>query len=111
MQSNNLQNTMPTSIIPETVIKAVTTGWLGAFGGVAFYLYSVHKGKSFRVSSFFINLVLAFFIWYVVGAFIPDALGQDVRNGLLAIAWFSAYPLLDYLEERGFHIIIDKIWK
>lgn len=59
---------------------------ISAFGGSAFYLLRVYKGQEFKISIFFINIFLAFFIGYVVGKFFPDTLSSDLRDGVIAVS-------------------------
>jgi len=92
----------------EILINALYTGGVGSFWGVSYYLYQVSKWTHFKWSLFIINIVLAFFIWYVIWQFLPST---EYNNWLLAISGFSSYPILDILERRGARIVLDKIAK
>ena len=98
---------MPINTI-EGVKEAVVTWWVGLFWGSAYYLYLVSKWQKFLMSMFLINLFLAFSIGYIAWQFI----GADVafRDGLLAISWFTSFPLLSLLEKKGSALVAKYIW-
>ena len=82
----------------------LSTGAIGAFGGASFYLYKVSRGQDFKFSLFVINMLLAFFIGYVVGKFLSPS---DYRDGIIAISGFSSFPILDFLEKRWLYIVVQ----
>lgn len=92
----------------EGIKEAAVTGWVWLFGWSAYYLYLVSKWQKFLMSMFLINLFLAFFIGYITGQFI----GDDVtfRDWLLAISWFTSFPLLSLLERKWSTLIAKYIW-
>jgi fluoride ion exporter CrcB/FEX len=98
---------MPINTI-EWVKEAIVTGWVGLFGGSAYYLYLVSKGQKFLMSMFLINLFLAFFIGYITGQFIWDDVA--FRDWILAISWFTSFPLLSLLEKKWSALVAKYIW-
>ena len=103
---------MPDKAFVENLLK---TGGLSWFWWVAYYLYQVHKWERFRMVWFIINIVLAFFIWYLVWEFMPASL-EGYSNGIISVSGFLAFPILDILESKVpllFENYITKwnIWK
>lgn len=98
---------MPINTI-EWVKEAVVTWGVWLFGGSAYYLYLVSKWQKFLMSMFLINLFLAFFIGYITWQFI----GDDVafRDWILAISWFTSFPLLSLLEKKWSALVAKYIW-
>lgn len=94
--------------IKNILENAAYTWGIGTFWGLSYYLYQISKWKDFSWIQFIINWVLAFFVWYVVGQFLPPS---DYTNGLLAISWFSSYWILQFLEQRGANLILKNITK
>lgn len=79
--------------------ELVALGVLGAFGGIANYVYnSVKRHKTFSFWLFLANMVLAAFVGVVVGQFI--SLDNNYRDGYIMAFGFSAYPVLELLEDR-----------
>ena len=71
-------------------------GMLSLVGGIANYLYYNQKNsEAFTVIGFLINCVLSFFIGMVAGDLLPDS---DQKYGLIMVAGFCCYPLLNFLE-------------
>ena len=87
---------MPDKILWENLMK---TWWLSWFWWMAFYLYQIHKWERFQIAWFIINVVLAFFVWYITWEFIPDSM-LEYKNWLIAISWFITYPLLHIIESK-----------
>ncbi len=90
------------------------SGYLAIFGGASYYLWKVTQGKKFNMLSFIINLILAFFVGFVMGKFLPDGLSINYRDGLISISGFLAFPILELLEDRGIlllHQFINYIFK
>ena len=98
---------MPINTI-EWIKEAIVTGWVWLFGWSAYYLYLVSKWQKFLMSMFLINLFLAFFIGYIAWQFI----GADIafRDWLLAISWFTSFPLLSILEKQWSVLIERYFW-
>lgn len=96
------------SVMTKKVVDIVSTGGISTFGGAAFYLYKVYKGERFRFSVFLINLFLAFFIGYVVGRFFPGNLDTNLRDGIIAVSGFLTFPILEFIEAKGFLAILKK---
>ena len=89
---------MPTEITNK-VAEFISTGVIWSFGGASFYLYKVSKWQSFKFWMFLINLILAFFIGYVIGKFLEPS---NYRDGIIAISGFSSFPILELLEKKWF---------
>ena len=86
--------TMTTSFI-DRVSDLAAAGVLASFGGAAQALYQLYKGNQpFSLISFLICVLLSFFVGQVVGSLIPASLSQ-YHDGLLLMAGFSVFPLLD----------------
>lgn len=100
--------TMPINSI-ESIKEAIATWWVGLFGGTAYYLYLVSKWQKFLMSMFCINIFLAFFIGYVAWQFIWPDMGW--RDWLIAISWFSSFPILNFLERKWVGFITKFIEK
>ena len=75
---------------------------------ICLHLYLVSKWQKFLMSMFLINLFLAFFIGYIAWQFI----GADIafRDWLLAISWFTSFPLLSILEKQWSVLIEKYLW-
>lgn len=79
----------------DRISDLAAAGVLASFGGAAQALYQVYKGnKSFSLISFMICVLLSFFVGQVVGSLIPESL-SNYHDGLLLMAGFSVFPLLD----------------
>jgi len=92
----------------ELMEKALITGGISGFWGCAFYLYQVSKWIPFKFWMFIINIVLAFFVGYVLWEMLPVT---QYTNGLIAIWWFSTYPFLAILESKGVKILEKMVFK
>ena len=90
-------------------IELLTTGAIWMFWGTTYYLYQVSKWQKFRIMFFIINMICAFFVGFVVWNFIPTATAY--RDWLIAIWWFSAFPILDFLEKKWAFIISKTLEK
>lgn len=79
--------------------ELIALGVLGAFGGIANYVYnSVKRHKTFSFWLFMANMVLAAFVGMMVGQFID--LDNPYRDGYIMAFGFAAYPVLELLEDR-----------
>jgi len=89
--------------IADTTIKAVWVAWVW---WASYYLYNVHWWKPFKFGMFIINIILAWFVWYVVWWMLP----QDFwfRDPFIAMSWFSAFPILAIIENK-FPVMFNKI--
>jgi len=95
--------------ITEEILKTLAAGWYGAIGGLALYLNQIRKGVVFNLAKLITNVLLAWFIWWLIGWILPlDILG---REQLIAISGFLAYPILDLMEEKWLDFLIDKVIK
>lgn len=83
----------------DTKVKLyLLTGLISAFGALANLLYQYSKGKQISFSLTIITIVIGFFVGNLVGSFIP--MDFEYRDGLLMVAGFGCYPLLDMLESN-----------
>ena len=78
--------------------QAGVTSWLGWF---AHYLYIVSKWEKFKWTMLVINIFLAFWLWTVVYAFVPDS---AVKGWIMGVLGFSTYPILSIMEKKGLEI-------
>ena len=98
------------SKILEELNKILSYGGLWAIWGVAVYLNQIRKWTTFKWSMFIINVILAGWIGWLASEFISDDIA--IKNSLISISWFLAYPILDLLEEKWINILIQKyLWK
>lgn len=74
----------------------LVTGLISAFGALANLLYQHTKGKEISVAYTLITILIGFFAGNLVGSFLPSEF--EYRDGLLMVAGFGCYPLLDLLE-------------
>lgn len=72
---------------------------LAAFGGIVGHLVDVsHSQVAFSWKSFFIAVLVAFFVGQVLGTWLPG--NVPGRDGILMVAGTSGYPLLVIMQER-----------
>jgi len=90
---------MPDKYIAAETANWIKTWWLSWFGGMCFYLYQVHKWEQFKIVWFIINIILAFFVGFVIWEFIPLAL-EEFRSWIISVSWFITYPLLWIIENK-----------
>lgn len=80
--------------------RYLSVGIVSAIGGIASYLYEHAKGdRDFSFITFLIMIFLAFFVGNVMGEFIPHDMKS--RDGILMVAGFSSWPILDALKSNG----------
>ncbi len=86
--------------IAEKAQRYFSVGIISAFGGIACYLYEHVKGeREFSFITMLIMIFLAFFVGSVLGEMLPhDMKGRD---GILMVAGFSSWPILDVMRARG----------
>lgn len=87
--------------MPERAGEIITILKTSAISGawwIAYYLYMVSKGTKFKLYMFIINIILAWYVWYLAWILLPTEL--SVRDALISISWFSSFPLLAMLEEK-----------
>ena len=89
-------------------LEFIMTWTIWLFGWATYYLYQVSKWQKFKIWMFFVNMACAFFIGWLIGQFIPSQTAY--RDWLIAIWWFSAFPILAFLETQ-WPKIITKIFK
>lgn len=95
--------------IKRIILDIVNNGGaISVFGGGAAYLYKVYKGDEFKAAAFVINLILAFFVGYISGKFMPDIIDGNMRDGILGVSGFLAFPILKILEDKGVSIFLKK---
>lgn len=79
---------------------ALAAGLMASFGGMAAYVYqNARQDKAFKMSSFLVNIFLAFFLGNLVGNFIPN--DYQYRDGLLLLSGYCSWPILGILEIKG----------
>lgn len=88
----------------EFMAKNATWAWIASVGWFAHYLYKVSKWEVFSFSRLVINIVLAWWIWYLCQE-------MNLSSVWISIAWFCTYPLLNLIETRGTKIIADLLLK
>ena len=89
--------------IYETIISLAPAIIISAIGWLANYIYKTSKWEKFQLIKLIANIFLAWFLWYIVQAFIPS--DSQMQWPLLAISWFCAYPILQLLETNGTNLI------
>jgi len=99
---------MPINTI-EWIKEAIVTGLLGSFWWTATFLYGISQWKKFSIWIYFINVFIAFFIWYTIGQFIWPNI--SFRDWLIAIAWSTSIPLMAIIEKKWATIIYKFINK
>lgn len=86
--------------LSEKAQRYLSVGIVSAIGGIASYLYEHVKGeRDFSFLSFLTMIFLAFFVGNVLGEFIPHDMKS--RDGILMVAGFSSWPILDALKSNG----------
>lgn len=93
---------MPNDYI-QKVIELWSTAWIAMIGGLWHNLYLMRTGKQFTFILFLLNILLAGFVGYVVGKFIPYG---GMHDGILAISWFSSFPILSIMEEKWADLVL-----
>lgn len=85
-------------------------GLVGAFGGVAAYVYRLATGVgTFQFWLFIANVFLAFFVGKMVSTWLPDMERlPEYRDGLVMAAGFTTYPILQVVEARFGKWIVDR---
>ena len=80
------------------------TGILGLFGSLVHVLYQHVKGiKKISFIYAVISLIIGFFVGNLVGSFIPETF--EYRDGILMMAGFGCYPVLNAIEIRVLDVI------
>lgn len=97
---------MPNEYLQKVVELSSTAGiamvwWFGH------NLYLMRKGRKFTMLLFCLNILLAGFVGYTVGKFIPES---AMRDWILAISGFSSFPILAILEEKGADLVLKYMW-
>lgn len=89
--------------IYETIISLAPAIIISSIGWLANYIYKTSKWEKFQLIKLVANIFLAWFLGYIVQAFIPA--DSQMQWPLLAISWFCAYPILQLLETNGTNLI------
>jgi len=91
----------------QKVIELGSTAGIAMVGWFWHNLYLMRKGRKFTIALFCLNIMLAWFVGYTVGKFIPEG---GMRDGILAISGFSSFPILAILEEKGADLVLKYLW-
>lgn len=89
----------------QRFIDAISTGWVAALWGIAYYLYRISKGEHFNGNLFLIHAFLSFFIGWFVGEFIPEEI--KYKYWIVAMAGFFALEIIKILEKK-LPLLFDK---
>ena len=85
--------------VPDRLIELIQLGLLGAFGGMANYVYvTMQEERKFSWIRMGINMFLAFFVGNLAGSLLPDSTYKD---GVLMAAGFCTYPILNIVEVQS----------
>jgi hypothetical protein len=76
----------------------ILSGFMAMFGALAHVIYAVRNGRSFSYTFLFITLFFGFFVGNLIGSFLPKDFAY--RDGVLMIAGFGCYPILEFLEKN-----------
>lgn len=83
----------------DRVMELLQLGLLGAFGGLANYVYVTMQNETkFSWIRLFVNVFLAFFVGNMIGSLLPDSTYKD---GVLMAAGFCTYPILNIIEVQS----------
>lgn len=74
----------------------IQTIWVWMAAWLMHYVYSVVKWDKFRIYWAISNIVIAWWIGYL--AWIVFPVGYPLRDVIISILWFCAYPLLNTIE-------------
>ena len=88
--------------IPEALINLTPAIVISMIWWLANYIYKTSKWEVFSIFKMIANVLLAWFLWYIVQAFVPTG---NMAWPMLAITWFCAYPILQLLETQGTNLI------
>ena len=94
------------SEIFEILSKFLYTWLLWVFGALSNYLYILSKWRAFKFWTLIINIVLWFYIWNVIGSFIPE--WYEYRDWLLLLWGFMIWNILEIIETK-WPIILKRI--
>jgi len=89
--------------IIEILSNFLYTWLLSVFGAISNYLYVLSKWKAFKWSTLIINVILWFYVWNVIGSFIPE--WYEYRDWVLLIWWFIVWNVLEIIEKKWPEII------
>lgn len=97
--------------IREQVAGYLYFGLVGAFGGVASYVYMLSRGEGkFSFLLFLANMFLAFFTGKMVSTWLPELPAYpEYRDGLVMASGFCAYPILRVVETRFGDFLMDHL--
>ncbi len=99
---------MPIDNVKEILEKWLPYSGVGAIGAIAMQLNQVRKWEKFKFWMFVANIGLAMWIGYIAWSLIPDSV-WEVKYSIISICWFLSYPMLDFIEKRGLHLILKRI--
>lgn len=81
------------------LMEFAQVGLLASIGAMAKYLHAnTTQGRPFSWTMFSINIVLAFCVGNMAGAFIKET--NEFRDGLIMLTGYCMYPVLTIAEAR-----------
>ena len=82
----------------EVIKVYLVTGTVSMFGALAHVLYQVTHGRAFSIGFLLVSLFFGFFTGNLIGGFLPKDFVY--RDGVLMLAGFGCYPVLDFIEKN-----------
>lgn len=102
---------MPLDTLRVIIEKSAPYTLLWAFWWIIAQLNWVRKGEKFKVTMFFVNIVVSAWVGAIVGTSLPGTMG-DARFALSSVAGVLSFPILDIIEKRGLDLLINRLlWK
>ena len=82
----------------EVIKVYIVTGAVSMFGALAHVMYQVTHGRVFSFGFLLFTLFFGFFSGNLIGGFLPKDFAY--RDGVLMLAGFGCYPVLDFIEKQ-----------
>ena len=82
----------------EVATMTLKTIWIAWTWWASYYLYNVHRWTKFKIWLFITNIILAWFVGFIVWWMLP--LDFSMRDSFIAMSWFSAFPILALIENK-----------
>lgn len=99
---------MPIENAREVLEKWLQYWAIWAIWAIAMQLNQVRKGERFKFWMLIANIGLAMWIGYIAWSLIPDSV-WELKYSIISICWFLSYPMLDFIEKKGLHLILKRI--